>query len=72
MIDVLMKRSIPVTIYSSMLFFTHSNKPFILDGDLLKAITKYKFSVTHSNPQDQKLIYQFRREMNFDINLIAH
>ena len=27
-------------------------------------------SLTHSNPQDQKLIYEFEKEMSFDIRII--
>ena len=50
-----------------MLTFTHSNKTFKLDGDLLETITNYDFNVNHANPQDQKLLYEFGKEMKFDI-----
>ena len=30
-------------------------------------MTKYDFNVTHSNPQDQKLIYESGKEMKFNI-----
>ena len=30
-------------------------------------MTNYDFSVDHSNQQDRKLIYEFRKEMNFGI-----
>ena len=30
-------------------------------------MTNYEFNVSHSNPQDQKLIYGFGIEMNFKI-----
>ena len=43
-----------------------NNKSFQLDGDLLKTMTKYNFNVTHSNPQDQKLFYEFGKELEFD------
>ena len=33
-------------------------------------MTNYVFDVTHSNPQDQKLIYEFGKEMKFDIEQI--
>ena len=46
----------PVTLYSSMLTFRDSNKPFSLGGYLLKTMTNYDFNVAHSNLQDQKLI----------------
>ena len=40
--NFLIKGSIPVTLYSNMLTFRDSNKPFKLDGYLSEAITKYK------------------------------
>ena len=30
-------------------------------------MTNYNFMIDHSNPQDQKLIYEFAKELNFDI-----
>ena len=48
---------ISVTLYSNMLTFGDSNKTFKIDGDLLETRTNYDFNVSHSNPQDQKLIY---------------
>ena len=59
--------TIPVTIFSKMMTFRDSNKSFRLEGDLLKVITNHKFNVDHSSPQDKKLIYQFAKEMNYDI-----
>ena len=55
-----------------MLTFKYSIKPFNLlemelDGDLLETTTNYDFNVSHSNPQDQKLSYEFGNEMNFHI-----
>ena len=65
--DFLIHGTIPVTIFSNMMVFRDSNKSFRLEGDLLKVITIYKFNVDHSSPQDKKLIYQFAKEMNYDI-----
>ena len=65
--DFLIHGTIPVTIFSNMIVFRDSNKTFKLEGDLLKVITNHKFNVDHSNPQDKKLIYQFAKEMNYDI-----
>ena len=65
--DFLIHGTIPVTIFSNMMVFRDSNKSFRLEGDLLKVITNYKFNVDHSSPQDKKLIYQFAKEMNYDI-----
>ena len=64
--DFLINKGIPVTLVSNLLFFRDSNKSFKLEGDLLEAITNYDFNVDHSNQQDQKLIYEFAKEMNFN------
>ena len=50
-----------------MLTFRDSNKSFKLDGDLLEILTNYDFNVDHSNQQDRKTVYEFRREINFNI-----
>ena len=50
-----------------MLTFRDSTKPFKLDGGLLETMTNYDFNVNHANPQDQKLLYEFGKEMKFDI-----
>ena len=65
--DFLIHGTIPVTIFSNMITFRDSNKSFRLEGDLLKVITNHKFNVDHSSPQDKKLIYQFAKEINYDI-----
>ena len=64
--DFLIHGTIPVTIFSDMMVFRDSSKPFRLEGDLLKVITIYKFNVDHYSPQDKKLIYEFAKEMNYD------
>ena len=65
--DFLINQCIPVSLYSNMLTFRDSNKSFKLDGDLLETMTNYDFNVNHANPQDQKLLYEFGKEMKFDI-----
>ena len=65
--DFLINEGIPVTLFSNMLLFRDSNKSFKLYGDLLEAITNYGFNVSHSNPKDQKLFYEFGKEKNFII-----
>ena len=67
--DFLINKSIPVTLYNNLLNYRVSKKPFKSDGDLLKTMANYKFDVTHSNPQDQKLIYEFQKEMKIGIKL---
>ena len=65
--DFLIHGTIPVTIFSDVMVYRDSNKSFRLEGDLLKVITNYKFNVDHSSPQDKNLIYQFAKEMKYDI-----
>ena len=65
--DFLIHGSIPVTIFSNMITFRDSNKTFKLEEDLLKVITNYKFNTDHSNQQDRKLIYEFAKEMKYDV-----
>ena len=65
--DFLINEGIPVTIYSNMLTFRDSIKSFKLDGDLLETMTNYEFNVSLSNPKDKKLIYEFGKEMNFNM-----
>ena len=65
--DFLIHGKIPVTIFSNMITFRDSNKTFKLEGDLLKVIINHKFNVDHSNQQGRKIIYEFAKEMNYDI-----
>ena len=65
--DFLINEGIPVTLFSNMSIFRVSKKSFKLDGDLLETMTSYDFNVNHSNPKDQKLIFEFANEMNFYI-----
>ena len=69
--DFLIHGKIPVSLYSNMITFRDSNKSFRLKGDLLKLITIYKFNVDHSSPQDEKLVYEFVIEMNYDSKSIG-
>ena len=65
--DFLIHRGIPVTLFSNMITFRDSNKSFKLEGNLFKLITDYKFNADHSSQQDRNLIYEFAKEMNYDI-----
>ena len=65
--DFLIHGTIPVTIYSNMITFRDTNKTFGLEDDLLKVITNHKFNVDHSNLQDKKIIYEFAKEMKYDV-----
>ena len=65
--DFLIITSKRITLYSNLLTFRDSNKSFKLDGDLFERMTNYDFNVNHANTQDQKLNYEFGKEMKFDI-----
>ena len=65
--DFLINEGVPVTLFSNMITFRDSNKSFKLDGDLLETMANYDFNVSHSNPKNQKLIYEFGKEKNFNI-----
>ena len=65
--DFLINSGIPVILFSNMFIFRDSNKSFKLVGDLLETMTNYDFNVDHSNQQNRKLIYEFAKEMHFNI-----
>ena len=50
-----------------MLTFRDNNTSFKIEGALLETLTGCDFNVEHSNPKDQKLIYEFGKEMYFII-----
>ena len=64
--DLLMKNKIPITLYGNMLTFRDTNKQFELKGDLLEMITNSKFNVDLASLSDEKLMYDFAKEMHFD------
>ena len=64
--DFSKNESIPVTLFTKMLTFRVSKKPFKLDGDLLETLTNYDFTFSHSNPEGQKLIYELGKKLNFN------
>ena len=65
--DLLIKNKIPITLYGNMLTFRDTNKQFELKGDLLEMITNSKYNVDHASLADKKLMYDFAKEMHFDM-----
>ena len=65
--DFLINTNVPIILYSNMSTFRDTKRSSKLDGDLLKTMISYKFNVDHSNPQDKIVIYEFGKEMRFDI-----
>ena len=64
---LLIKNTIPITLHDSLLTFRDTNKQFELKGDLLKMITNKNCDVDLASLQDKKLMYDFAKEMNFDL-----
>ena len=58
----LIKTSIPVTLLRKIPTFRDSNRSFKLGRDYLETMTKYDFNVSHSNPQEHKLVFEFGEE----------
>ena len=65
--DLKINKTIPITLYGNMLTFRDTNKQFELKGDLLKMITNSKFNVDLASLSDKKLMYDFAKEMPFDV-----
>ena len=61
----LIKGGIPVSLTNNIFTFRDSNRSFKIDGDLFETMVIFDFNVSNSNPQDRKLIYDFRKEMIF-------
>ena len=66
--DLKIHNSIPITLYGNILTFRDTNKQFELKGDLLEMITNSKFNVDLASLSDKKLMYDFAKEMHFDLN----
>ena len=65
--DLLLKNKIPITLYNNMITFSDTGKEFELKGDLLKLITNKNYKVDHASLSDKKLMYDFVKEMHFDL-----
>ena len=66
--DLKINKLIPITLYGNMLTFRDTNIKFELKGDLLEMITNSKFNVDLASLSDKKLMYDFAKEMHFDLN----
>ena len=69
--DLKIHNSIPITLYGNMLTFRETNKQFELTGDLLEMITNKDYNVDHASLADKKLMYDFAKEMNFDLKAVG-
>ena len=69
--DLKINKSIPITLYGKMLTFRDTNKQFELKGDLLEMITNSNYNVNLAKLQDKKLMYDFAKEMHFDLKALG-
>ena len=69
--DLLMKNTIPITLYNILLTLRDTGKEFDLNGDLLKMITNNNYNVDHVSVAEKKLMYDFAKELNFDLKAIG-
>ena len=70
--DLNINNSIPITLYSNLLTFRDTGKEFELKGDLLKMITNQNYNVDLASLADKKLMYDFAKEMHFDVKKIGN
>ena len=65
--DLLIHNTIPITLHDNLLTFRDTNEVIELKGDLLKMITNKNYNVDLASLQDKKIMYDFAKEMNFDM-----
>ena len=65
--DLLIHNTIPITLYNNLLTFRDTGKEFNLKENLLKMITNKNYNVGRASLADKKLMYDFAKEMNFDL-----
>ena len=61
-IDLLINKTITVSLYNSLLTFRDTDEKFEVQGDLLKKITKKIYNVDLANLVDRKLMYEFAKK----------
>ena len=69
--DLKIHNSIPITLYGNLLTFRDTGKKFELTGDLLERITNSKYNFNLASLADKKLMYEFAKEMKFDLNAVG-
>ena len=65
--DLFLHNTIPVTLYNNLLTFRDTGKKLELKGDLLKVKTNNYYNVAFPNLSVEKILYDFAREMYFDV-----
>ena len=64
---LLTKNTLPITLHGNMLNFRDTGKEFELKGNLLKMMTNKNYKVDLASLSDKNLMYDFAKEMNFDV-----
>ena len=70
--DLLLKNTIPITLHDNLLSFRDTGKVYESKGDLLKMITNKNYNVDLTSLADKKLMYDFAKEMHFDVRGIGN
>ena len=65
--DLKINKTVPFTLKNNMLTFRDTGKEFELKRDLLKMVTNKNYNVDLASLSDEKLLYDFAKEMNFDL-----
>ena len=65
--DLLIENTIPITLHDNLITFRDTGKEFEIKGDLLKLVTKNNYNVDHASLVDKKLMYNFAKEVHFDL-----
>ena len=64
--NLLINRTIAVTLYNKLLAFRDTNRNFKLRVGILKMITNKNYNIDLAKVSDKKLLYDFSKEVNFD------
>ena len=65
--DLLIHNTIPVTLYNNLLKFRDTCQKFEGKGDFLKTTTNKNYNVVLAGLSDEKSLYDFAKEMDFDV-----
>ena len=64
--DLLINKTISVTLYNNLLRFRDTDKEIELQGDILKMMTNKNYNVDLVKLSDNKLLYEIAKEMYYD------
>ena len=70
--DLNINNSIPITLYDNLITFRETGKEIELKGDLFKMKTNKNYNVDLASLSDKKLMYDFAKEMHFDVKTIGN